>query len=344
MAEGARIYSVDVVRQFRAALIKYAEVCNTALTSADSDIDRVLGWLERDQTMYWAGQVRKRHEHMIRCEEAVRQKKLFKGADGGTQSVVDEMKALATAKRRKEEAEVKTVAVKKAIMILRKEGQLYKGKVMRLGTTVTADLPKAVHRLDRQMELIDTYLSLQTQGRGLDLAKAAEMMAGGNAGGPKTLLERLRARTPTPEQRQSAPFVTADADHGLKQAWGAGAMADWQAKAMGALSIERSLPEPDHHVVAHPDVWQQPKIYIDRRDPTGDIDSGWYIGPAGDADPAPDALAVAYQTVRVGRRAGRPARHGRPVIAARRHAGDPGRRAARRRCTTRWAWTSGRSR
>ncbi len=304
MAEGARIYSVDVVRQFRASLIKYAEVCNTALTSADGDIDRVLGWLERDQTMYWAGQVRKRHEHMIRCEEAVRQKRLFKGADGGQQSVVDEMKALQTAKRRKEEAEVKVVAVKKAIMILRKEGQLYKGKVMRLGTTVTADLPKAVHRLDRQMELIDAYLSLQTQGRGLDLAKAAELMAGGNAGGgPKSLLERLRARTPTAEQRQAAVFVSPDADHGVKQAWGAGAVADWQLKALGGLSIERSLPEPDHRIVAHPDVWQQPKIYVDRRDPTGEGDSGWYIGPASDADPAPpapDAPAVAYVALRVG--------------------------------------------
>ncbi len=188
MAEGARIHSIDAIRYFRAALIKYAETGNVALTSADSDIDRMLGWLERDQTTYWAGQVRKRHEHVIKCEDAVRQKKLFKGADGGTQSVVDEMKALQTAKRREVEAEQKVLTVKKAIAVLRKEGQLYKGRVMRLATTMSADIPKAVHRLDRQVEHVEAYLSIQTTGRGIDLAKAAESMAAGNAGGgPKSL-------------------------------------------------------------------------------------------------------------------------------------------------------------
>jgi hypothetical protein len=304
MAEGARIQSVDAVRQFRAALIKYAEVCNTALTSAEGDVDRIMGWLERDQTTFWAGQVRKRHEMVIRCEDAVRQKKLFKGSDGGTQSVVDEMKALQTAKRREEEALHKVEATKKAIQVLRKESQLYKGRVMRLATTVAADIPRAVHRLDRQVEQIEAYLSIQTTGRGLDLAKAIEAMGAGNAGtGPKSLVDRLRARTPTPEQRQVAVFVSPDAGHGLNQPWGVGTVADWQLKALGALSIERSLPEPDHRLVVHPGVWQLPKIYLERRPPTNDGDSGWYIGPAGEADPAPpapDAPAVAYEMVRVG--------------------------------------------
>ncbi len=197
MAEGARIHSVDAVRHFRAALIKYAETGNVALSSADSDVDRVMGWLERDQTTYWANQVRKRHEFVIRCEDAVRQKRLFKGADGSTQSVVDEMKALQAAKRKKDEAEQKVLTVKKAIAVLRKEGQLYKGRTQKLGTTMTSDLPKAVYRLDRMMEQVEAYLQLQTTGRGIDLAKAAEAMAAGNAGGgPQSLLDKLRARTP----------------------------------------------------------------------------------------------------------------------------------------------------
>ena len=300
MAEGARIQSIDTVRQFRAALIKYAEVGNTALTSADGDVDRVMGWLERDQATYWANQVRKRHEHMIKCEDAVRQKRLFKGADGGVQSVVDEMKALQMAKRRKEEAEVKVLAVKKAIQVLRKEGQLYKGRVQKLGTTMTADLPHAVHRLDRQMEQVEAYLSIQTTGRGIDLAKAAESMAAGNAGGPKSTLDKLRERTPSAEQRQAAPFVTPGADHGVNQPWGVGTVADWQLKALAGLSIERSLPEPDQRIVAHPDVWPQAKVYLHRVDPTGEGDSGWYVGPAGDAEPAPDAPPVAYEAMRVG--------------------------------------------
>jgi hypothetical protein len=298
MAEGARIHSIDVVRQFRAALIKYAETGNVALTSADGDIDRVMGWLERDQATYWAGQVRKRHEIVVRCEEAVRAKRLFKGADGTPQSAVDEMKALSVAKRRKEEAEVKVVAVKKAIMVLRKEAQLYKGRVMRLGTTMASDLPKAVHRLDRMMDDVDMYLSIQTTGKGIDLAKAAEAMAAGNAGsGPKSMLDKLKGRTPTAEQRQAAPFVSPAADHAVNQPWAVGTVADWQLKALAGLSIDRQLPEPDHRIVAQVGVWQQPKLYLHRLDPTGEDDSGWYVGPAGDAEPAADAV---YESMRIG--------------------------------------------
>src|ERR1035438_9863285 len=98
MAEGARINSVDALSMFRAALIKFAENGNVALTSADSDIDRVLGWLERDQTTYWAGQIRKRHEIVLKWEDAIRQKRLYKEVDGTTKSAVDEMKQLQIAK------------------------------------------------------------------------------------------------------------------------------------------------------------------------------------------------------------------------------------------------------
>src|SRR5450432_2504349 len=107
MAEGARIHSVDALSIFRAALIKFAENGNVALTSADSDIDRVLGWLERDQVTYWAGQIRKRHEIVLRWEDAIRQKRLYKNIDGTTKSAVDEQKEWQKAKRAEEEARQK---------------------------------------------------------------------------------------------------------------------------------------------------------------------------------------------------------------------------------------------
>ena len=143
---------------FRAALIKFAEVGNVAMGAAESDIDRTLGWLERDQTAYWAGQLRKRHAEVMQCEDAAA-KKLFKGPDGTTQSVVDEMKVAAVAKRRKEEVQEKNVAVQKAIHILRKESLLYKGRVQKLATVLQSDVPKAVFRLDGMLTHLEEYLA-----------------------------------------------------------------------------------------------------------------------------------------------------------------------------------------
>jgi hypothetical protein len=172
MSETANIRSPDALRTFRAALIKFAEGAGTALASSDSDVQRTLTWLERDQTGYWSGQLRKRHEEVTRCEDAVRQKRLFKGPDGSTQSVVDEMKALARARQRREEAEAKTVAVKKAIALLRRESMLYKGRVQKLATTVQIEVPRAVHLLDQMLKYLEEYLSLQSNGGGLTGAAA----------------------------------------------------------------------------------------------------------------------------------------------------------------------------
>ena len=87
----------------------------------------------------------------------------------------------------------------------------------------------------------------------------------------------------------------------MRQPWLVGAIADWQAKALAGLAVARTAIDPDQRVVAHPAVWQQPKLYLERLEPTGDDDSGWYVGPAADdAEPAADAPPVAYEAMRLG--------------------------------------------
>jgi hypothetical protein len=297
MAEGARVYSIDAIKIFRAGLIKYGEAGNVALTAADGDIDRVLGWLERDQTSFWAGQVRKRHEYVQKCEDAVRQKRIFKGVDGTSQSAVDEIKELQRAKRAEEEAVMKVGKIKQAIGVLRKESMLYKGRVMRYATAVQSDIPKAVHSLDRMLDDLDKYLQIQTTGEGIAPA-AAEAMSRGSAE-VKVGLERYRARTPTPEQRMAAPQIPVAPDHAMQQPWGVGVIADWQLKALGGLSFDRQIPDPDHRIVVHPDVWQKPGVYLERLEPTTDSDSGWYLGPATDA-PITPGEEIAYEAYRLG--------------------------------------------
>src|SRR5271154_7014603 len=111
MAQGARVHSFDALRSFRAALYKFAETAEVALTDAEGEMQRIMGWLERDQQSYWQFQMRKRQETVMKCKEAVRMKKLFKGADGRPASAVDEEKALAVALRRLAEGEAKCKAV-----------------------------------------------------------------------------------------------------------------------------------------------------------------------------------------------------------------------------------------
>ena len=293
MAEGARIYSVDALSMFRAAMIKFAEGSNVALTAADGDVDRVLGWLERDQTVYWQSEVRKRHAYRIACEDAVRQKRLYKNVDGTAKSVVDEQKELQKAKQKEDEALQKQVMVKRAIVALRKESMLYKGRVQRLATALQSDIPAAVRNLDGMLDHIANYLSVQTVGTGIGLGDGGSEMSVA-APTEKLGLERLRGHTPTTEQRQAAAFTQIGPEHPIREAWKIGTMQDWQTKALDGLAIDRQLPDPDSRVILHPDIWQKTGVYLERLEAASDRDSGWYIGPVAENPPAgsPEYLAI----------------------------------------------------
>lgn len=276
---------------FRASLIKFAESGNVALSSADSDIDRTLNWLQRDQSVYWANQVRKRHEMVQRCEDAVRQKRLFKGFDGREQSAVDEMKALSNARRMREEAEQKVIAVKKAIQVLEKEAQLYRGRIQKLATTLQHDIPNAVRMLDAMLIQLDNYLSIQTSGQGLAMAEAAESFAQ-STGARKAGYERLREQTPAPEQRTAAPPRALSAEDSFFQSWAAGVIEPWQHSALSNLLIDRQPVDPDHKVIVTRDCWLQPRIYLERRQSAFEQDTGWFLGAVDIAEKAPEYFAI----------------------------------------------------
>src|SRR5947207_1687086 len=118
---GARVTSIDALKHFRVALFKFSEAANVALGDAESEVQRVLMWLQLEQQQYWTTQIRKRHEFVEKCKDAVRQKKLFKDSSGRQQSAVDEEKALAIAQRRLDVAEQKLLATRRYAQRVQKD-------------------------------------------------------------------------------------------------------------------------------------------------------------------------------------------------------------------------------
>src|SRR5262245_48342280 len=141
MSDAAHVESIDALKHFKIALIKFMEAAHVALGDAEGEVQRMLTWLEIEQEPYWKNQIRKLTETVSRCKDAVRQKKLFKDSSGRTPSAIDEEKALHVAQRRLEEAEQKSIATRKWARQLQKEFLVYKGDVQRLATNVQIDLP-----------------------------------------------------------------------------------------------------------------------------------------------------------------------------------------------------------
>lgn len=160
MAEGARVDSIDVIKGFKPALVKFAEAINVALGDAESEIHRTLVWLEAEQSQHWRSEIRKRQTEVARAREAVRMKKLYKDSSGRTVTAIDEEKALAVALRKLQEAEQKALAVKKWSLRLQKEMEQYKGGTQSLATAVQSDVPAATARLDALFSKLESYVSM----------------------------------------------------------------------------------------------------------------------------------------------------------------------------------------
>jgi hypothetical protein len=155
----ARVESLEVIKSFKAALVKFIESANVALTDAESDLHRTRLWLELEQSTYWQGQIKKRQELLARAEEALRSKKIFKDVTGARQSYVDEEKAVRIARARLEEANQKLAATQQWKRRMDKITHDYKGSVAKLATSLAADLPNAVVKMENLLRTLEQYIA-----------------------------------------------------------------------------------------------------------------------------------------------------------------------------------------
>ena len=199
MSNSAHVDSIDTLKTFRVALIKFAEEANASLATAEAEMQRTIGWLERDQMSFWQFQIRKRQEALGRAQEALRMKKLFPDASGRTPTPVEEEKAVRRCKAALEEAEQKLANTKRWSRALQKEVMNYKGGVARFSTWVGAEIPNAIARLDRMVSKLEAYVALKVPG-GYSPVREASAAAFGAAPAPVESVAR-----PAGEEQEAEP-------------------------------------------------------------------------------------------------------------------------------------------
>ena len=290
MSETARIESIEELRAFRVALIKFADACNVALGDAESDMARVLTWVERDQLTYWNGQLTKRADLVQRCKEAVRMKKLYRSPTGGQQSYVEEEKALRAALRLHEEAEQKIVACKQWARRLQKEIMMYKGGVTRFTSTLGGDVPRALAQLEAMAGSLEQYAALSTGGGGVGAGSGGgrPFAAGDDAASMARAADELPTRSglldittlrdnvPDAEVRAAAPAADI-----REEVWVLPPLSAEARRRVAALKLVGPPVGPDDHLVVAKGAWSARRICLERRAPAaGPHDTGWYLGSA----------------------------------------------------------------
>jgi hypothetical protein len=210
MGQEARVSSVLVLKQLRAALGTFAATAAMALEEASTELQRARQWLQEDQYRYWKAQVQTRTERFARARIALKQKQVFDRTLGGTPtSCVDEKKALKLAEQRLRDAEHKFSRVQAWSQRIEKELSDYRGATQRLLSAIEVDIPNARARLDSMIGALEAYLALAppemprdaTERAGADLVRSGEMPAPGStedqSSAPPSAEEDVEARRQT---------------------------------------------------------------------------------------------------------------------------------------------------
>ena len=159
-SESADVRSIDAIDRFRVSVVEFIDAGRVSITEADSDLDRNIIWLKREQTTHWIRQIRKRQELVTRAKSKLYRKQMQTGTSGGQASVVDEKIALKRALLRLEEAQSKLRATRKWIRRLDQERHTFKAAMSSFSAAVDYDLPHAVGLLKKITENLESYLNL----------------------------------------------------------------------------------------------------------------------------------------------------------------------------------------
>jgi hypothetical protein len=163
----ANVQSIDALKDFKAALIEFGEEARMALSEALSDVQRTAWWVQHDQPAHWQRELRKRTNKLNECKTDLSRAELQKV------STVIEKKKVAAAQRGVEEAEDKLRRIKHWSLILEKELMMFRGQCNALSGIVDGELPNTVARMERMIEALYKYVSLQAPNTDANSTPAA---------------------------------------------------------------------------------------------------------------------------------------------------------------------------
>jgi hypothetical protein len=194
MSQGAKVKSIEMVREFRVAFSKFGSEVSQALASVDAEIGRMMDWLGHDQLRYWQHEVRRREDAVGEAKTDLSRCLIFKQADGSSPACTDQKKALEKAKRRLQEAEEKLAKVREWCRVLEQEIAEYRGPAQQLSNVVEGELPGAYALLDRKIEILESYANLGSSAAADAGATPSMAMAPAQAA-PAEAAQAARAET-----------------------------------------------------------------------------------------------------------------------------------------------------
>ncbi len=171
----ANVRSIEAIRDFKAAMLQFAETATNAITTLQQEVMHFTEWLEHDRPSYWKNRVRDSYDTISQARVALENCKMREVA-GNRPACIEEQEALAHAKRDLQQAQEKVETVRRWTINVRHEADEYRGRIGQLERYLESDLLKSIALLDRILTSLEDYASVSTSE-----GDAAEMITENSA-------------------------------------------------------------------------------------------------------------------------------------------------------------------
>jgi hypothetical protein len=158
MRPPARVTSLDLIRDFRAALALFKADGQDALTAVALDVRRAFDWLT-ERRQFWVRAVRECQDEVTHAKADLARKQVLHPGDRQP-DCTQEIKALRKAQARLEHAEDKVEKCRRWEPALRRAADEYEGPARQLGSLLEGDLPKVLSLLERLVTVLEEYVAI----------------------------------------------------------------------------------------------------------------------------------------------------------------------------------------
>ncbi len=159
----ANVKSIEAIRNFRVALIKFAEKITDAVESMKDQVFHSVSWVELDQPRHWHQQELTAYDRVSEARIQLEVSKMRKETADFRPSLIEEKQALQAAKRRLEYCRQKVQLVKAAAIKVRHEADEFQGRLSQVDRLLETDLPNMIAMLERMVSSLEAYAEVSTK-------------------------------------------------------------------------------------------------------------------------------------------------------------------------------------
>jgi hypothetical protein len=155
----ANIRDIDVLRAFRAQLMRFAESLEGVLESMQMETHRVFEWIEHDRPQYWTIETRKAFDLVASTRTAFTTCQMRTVA-GRRSSCIEEKVAYEKAKRRLAHCQEQIDRVRRWSIKIHHEVDEFRGRLAALRRLLDCEIPQALAFLENSAQALEAYAEM----------------------------------------------------------------------------------------------------------------------------------------------------------------------------------------